>query len=172
MTELERQPLKSCEIFVDENADWFHKGNRIFRPEVLEALYSRMARLPSGQFVLEDGKDICLLDTADTPYVVSRVDREEDPSGKESLRLGLKNLPQTEPLDPATLLVGKDNVLYCQVIEGRFPARFSRPAYYQIAEFVSEDDRGFYIELNGCRFYIPDVGQSDHEDHAPLKQLR
>jgi hypothetical protein len=153
-TGLEIQPLKSCEIFVDENADWYHRGNKIFRPEVLEALYSRLSRLPSGQYVLEDGKEACLIDTADTPYVISRVYREEDASGKESLRFGLKNLSQSEVLDPATLLVGKDNVLYCRVIGAKFPARFSRPAYYQIAEYVDEDSRGFYIELNGCRYYL------------------
>jgi hypothetical protein len=171
MTGLEMQSLKSCEIFIDENADWFHMGNRIFRPEVLEALYSRLARLPSGHYILEDGKEICLLDTADTPYVISRVDREDEPSGDRSLRLGLKNLSLTEALDPATLLVGKDNVLYCRVIGGRFPARFSRPAYYQIAEFVNEDSRGFYIELNGCRYYIADVEQAGHDEDKHLKQL-
>ena len=154
MTGLETHPLRSCEIFIDENADWFHRGNRIFRPEILEVLYSRLDRLPAGQFVLADETGICLLDTADTPYVVSRVDRKESPSGEEWIALGLKNLPQTEALDPGTLLVGKDNVLYCRVIGGRFPARFSRPAYYQIAEFLQEDASGFYIELNGCRYFV------------------
>jgi uncharacterized protein len=154
MTGLETHAPMSCEIFIDENADWFHRGNRIFRPEVLEALYSRVDRLPSGQYVLEDGKDTCLLETADTPYVVSRVDRKEGPSGEEWIALGLKNLPRTEVLDPGTLLVGENNVLYCRVIGGRFPARFSRPAYYQIAEFVREDAAGFYIELNGRKHFV------------------
>jgi hypothetical protein len=42
------------------------------------------------------------------------------------------------------------------LVDRRFRARFSRPAYYQLAEFIREDDigHGFYIELNGDRYSI------------------
>ena len=148
--------LEPCGIHVDENGDWFHKGNRIFRPEILEALYAKLDQSPAGQFILSDFKGRCLLDVADTPFVVSRVDLERDISGSERIIIRVKNISRSAVLDAETLEIGRDNVLYCRVLEGRFPARFSRPAYYQLAEFVREDDAGqsFYIELNGKRFPI------------------
>ena len=37
-----------------------------------------------------------------------------------------------EPLDPATLRVGAENVLYCRVKGGAHEARWLRPAYYDL----------------------------------------
>jgi hypothetical protein len=152
--------LEPCGIRVDENGDWFYNGNRIFRPEVLEALYGELDRLPTGEFTLS-GR--FLLDVADTPFVVSRVDLERDNSGGERIIIRFRNISRLEPLDPGTLAIGNGNILYCRVFGGRFLARYSRPAYYQLAEFVIEDEtgRGFYIDLNGNRYSI---AQNDKED--------
>ena len=68
----------------------------------------------------------------------------------------LKNISRPEVLDLDTLSIGRGNILYCRVFGRRFSARFCRPAYYQLAQFVREDDtgQGFYIELNGDRYPI------------------
>ncbi len=148
--------LEHCGIRVDENGDWFYNGSRIFRPDILETLYEKLELLPTGEYVLSDLKERCLLDVADTPFVVSRVDLERDNSGGERIMIGLKNLSRSEILDPATLKTGKGNVLYCTMAGGRFPGRFSRPAYYQLADFIREDEsgQGFFIELGGKRHPI------------------
>ncbi len=142
-----------CGIHIDENGDWFYDGNKIFRPDILEALYEKLDQTPTGKFILVDIRGSCLLDVSDTPFVVSRVDLDRDESGRERIMIRLKNISQSEVLDPNTLTIGKGNILYCRVLRGRFSARFSRPAYYQFAEFVRENDigHGFYIELNGNR---------------------
>ena len=49
--------LQPSGILVDENGDWYHNGNKIFRPEILEILYSRLDQLPTGEFVLADSRD-------------------------------------------------------------------------------------------------------------------
>jgi len=143
-------------ILVDANGDWFHYGNRIFRPEILETLYSKLDQMPTGQFVLADPAGPCPIDVADTPFVVSRVDIDTDGSGRERIVICMKNIPRAEVLDLDTLAVGRDNILYCRVLQRRFLARFSRPAYYQLTEFVREDDGGqdFYIELNREKYPI------------------
>jgi hypothetical protein len=148
--------LEPCGIQVDENGDWFHDGNRIFRPEILETLYAKLDQTPTGEFILTVFRGACLLDVADTPFVVSRVDPDPDESGRERIIIRFKNISLSEVLDPNTLAIGRDNILYCRVFGGRFLARFSRPAYYQFAEFVRENDigQGFYIELNGNRYPI------------------
>lgn len=146
-------------ILVDENGDWFHFGNKIFRPEILEVLYSRLDLTPTGQFVLADSEGLCPIEVADTPFVVSRVDIERDESDMERVVIRMKNIPRPEVLDLDTLAVGKDNILYCRVMLGHFLARFSRPAYYQFAEFVRQDDTGqnFYIELNRKKYPISEL---------------
>jgi hypothetical protein len=41
------------------------------------------------------------------------------------------------------------------VKDGRIPARFLRAAYYQIANYIDEDEGGtFFLLLNGKRYPI------------------
>jgi hypothetical protein len=55
-----------------------------------------------------------------------------------------------------SLHIGKDNVLYCRVKEGKFAARFSRNSYYQLAEFIEQSENGshFFINLNEEKYFI------------------
>lgn len=148
--------IESCEIQVDREGDWFYEGRKIFRPEILEVFYAKLDRLPTGEFVLHDFRGPCLLDVADTPFVISRIDFEKEQSGAERIMIRFKNISRFEILDPDTLEIGEDNVLYCRLEDRRYSAKFSRPAYYQLAEFIHEDDtgQGFHIELNGKRHSI------------------
>ncbi|MFZ2448132.1 MAG: hypothetical protein WAW37_17380 [Syntrophobacteraceae bacterium] len=146
---------RPCGIFIDAEGEWYHGENRITRPEILELLYEKLDLAPGGEYVLADPKGKCLLDVADTPFVVSRVDRESCGAAGERIVLGLKHIAQPEVLDPRTLCVGQDCVLYCRIRDGRFPARFSRPAYYQIAAFIEESpEGGFYILLDGIEYFL------------------
>jgi hypothetical protein len=55
-----------------------------------------------------------------------------------------------EPLDPTTLAVGRDNVMYCRVKGGEFLARFLRPAYYHLSPYFRPDDNGgFSLVIDG-----------------------
>jgi hypothetical protein len=81
---------------------------------------------------------------------------EREGDKPEQLLLAIKHLETREPLDPESLWIGKQNVLYCRIMEGGIPARFLRPSYYQLAEFIQEDkeQNRFYLSLGGKRFYI------------------
>jgi len=149
--------IPPCAIHVDEEGDWYHEGNRIIRESILEVLFEGLRVGPDGNYLIEWNRTVCALDVADTVFVVARVDRtRSEDTDQESIRLTFRHLSHAEPLDPTTLRVGKDNVLYCQVRAGRFPARFSRPAYYQLAEWIQEDAGSglFYLELDGHRHAI------------------
>jgi hypothetical protein len=56
----------------------------------------------------------------------------------------------TERLDPKTLVFKDSNVPYCRVRNG-LAARFSRPAYYQLTEFIEYDasDDAYYLAVDG-----------------------
>jgi len=144
-----------CEISVDTEGNWYFEGNEITRTDILRTLLESVIVMEENTYGLEWEGKFCLLDTEDTPFVVSRVDRKVDASG-EVILLTFKHLPGEEALDPSTLHANRENVLYCRIREGRFTARFLRPAYYQLAERIEEEagEEKFYLELNGIRHYI------------------
>jgi hypothetical protein len=61
-----------------------------------------------------------------------------------------------EELDPETLSIGADNVLYCTIRAGKFPARFSRPSYYQLVKHVEEEPETgrYFLSLNKKQYYL------------------
>lgn len=146
-------------LFVDAEGDWYHDGAMIFRDNIISLFLENLSVSPSGTYQVRCNQEPYDLKAADTPFVVSRVDRissETAPEKEEKILLRFKHLTIAEPLDPSTLRVGRENILYCTVRNGRFPARFSRPAYYQLAQWIEEDhDTGrFCLTLNGIRHFI------------------
>ncbi len=92
----------------------------------------------------------------DTAFVVKTVFAEHAAdNGGKSLILLLSD-DTRETLDPETLFIGQGNVLYCTVKQGRFPARFTRAGYYQMAEHIEYDETSdaYYVALQGHRYYI------------------
>lgn len=145
-------------LFVDAEGDWYHDGAMIFRENIISLFLENLTVSPSGTYQVQCNQEPYDLKAADTPFVVSRVDRTSPEAApeKEEILLRFRHLTIVEPLDPSSLRVGKENILYCTVRNGRFPARFSRPAYYQLAQWIEEDlDTGrFHLTLNGVRHYI------------------
>jgi hypothetical protein len=149
--------MPSCGITVDEEGDWYYQGNKIIRENILDLFYENLHITPEGEFFIEWRQSRCILETADTPFVISMVDRKGYAAGEdEEIYLYLRHLQGFETLDPSTLKVGKDNVLYCRIRKGIFPARFSRAAYYRLAQWIEEDAGAgsFYLTLNGNRYTI------------------
>ena len=156
MSETELPP---CGIFIDQEGDWYYRGSPMQRGDIVSHLCHHLRReASSGHYIIQMGKQRCYLEVEDTPLVVTGVSQEEgrEEEGQEQLYLSIKYLTTREPLNPATLWVGDDNVLYCKVMEDLLPARFLRPAYYQLAEFIHEDEEEhrFYLLLGEKRYYI------------------
>jgi uncharacterized protein len=107
--------------------------------ERLARLFSRyVRRKPSGSCeIWIDERYHADVEVEDTLYVVSAL--ETDAHGTFRVEL---NDGTTEPLDPTSLVVGRNNVLYCGVKNGAERARFLRSAYYQLANFVEEVSPG------------------------------
>jgi hypothetical protein len=153
--ELAEGELASCEILIDSEGNWYHRGNRMHRGDIVAHLCQHLCRdEDSERYIIQMGKQRCYLEVEDAPLVISRVSHEPGMAGDESghLLLTIKHLEPREPLDPTTLRVGRKNVLYC-LVQG-LPARFTRPAYYQLAEFIHEDQGGFYLSQGGKRYTI------------------
>ncbi len=159
---LSEKDLLPCGILIDREGDWYHRGSRMHRTDIVAHLCQHICRdESSGLYIIQMDKQRCYLEVEDTPLVITGVLHQEGEDGQEQLLLSIKHLEVTEPLDPTSLWVGRENVLYCTVMEERIPARFLRPAYYQLAEFIHEDsaqDR-FYLLFRGTQYYIDEPQQ-------------
>ncbi|MCX7821846.1 MAG: DUF1285 domain-containing protein [Syntrophobacterales bacterium] len=144
---LKKSLMEPSGITVDEEGNWFYHGNPIIREDILQLFYDHLRFIPGNGYVIEWDNAFHPIKVADTPFVVTRVDTEKGKQTIKSISITLKHLPNTvEILDPSTLFVGKDNILYCKIRNGSFVARFSRPAYYQVAELIKEKNGEFFIE--------------------------
>ena len=142
--------LPPCLISIDKEGRWYHKGAEMIHREFVRLFYDNMVLDSRGRYVIEWKGQRCYVDVEDTAFVVRRVVRQEKGAegGKERFVLSLSDDSQEE-LMPDTLSVGRGNVLYCSVKNRTFPARFTRAAYYQLAEYVEEEKGDYYLPLNG-----------------------
>ena len=149
------EPLPPCMIFVSKEGRWYHEGAEIIHRPIFLWLIQNLEKDDQGDFIVHLNNQRCVLEVEDTPLVVQRVDwTAADPGGEERLILTLNDERQ-EDLDPESLWLSRENVLYCLVKNGRIPARFLRAAYYQIANYIDEDEKGiFFLLLNGKKYPI------------------
>jgi hypothetical protein len=120
---------------------WYVDGEPVVH-ERLALLFSRyLRRKPTGGFeIWIDERYHADVEVEDTPYVVTDVGLASSP-GSAGFTLRLSD-GSSEPLDPDSLQVGAGNALYCRVKGGSERARFLRPAYYQLAQFIEEAGGG------------------------------
>jgi hypothetical protein len=148
--------MESSEIKIDKEGIWYYKGAHMFRKEILSVLFEHLKIDEGGKYLIELDEERYYLDVEDTAFVVAGVYKNKLPDdGRDQLDV-LLNDDSCEKLEMNSLYVGKDNVLYCRVKEGRFTARFSRKSYYQLAEFIEQSEIGnnFFINLNGEKYFI------------------
>ena len=95
--------------------------------------------------ILRIGDERAPVIVEDTPYVFVGI------AAKNGATLCVElNDHTNEALNVTTLRVGDGDVLYCRVKSDRERARFLRPAYYQIAQYISEPEPGqFVLRLTG-----------------------
>jgi hypothetical protein len=123
------------------------------RREIIQLFYQHMEMDSRGRYIIHLASQKCYVDVEDTAFVVYRVTLERREQGHERFLVWLSDHTQ-ETLNLNTLYVGKENVLYCRVKDGRFPARFRRAAYYQLAEHVGEERGEYFIFLHGRKHVI------------------
>jgi uncharacterized protein len=139
--------VESGKISFRRDGNWYTDDERIDNPRVALLFSRSIGRGPDGQYFLQVGDERAAITVEDTPYVVRSL--EDDELGGFLLVL---NDDTREPLDPAALEVGRDNVLYARVKGGAERARFLRSAYYHLSDRFEVDRRGrYFLTLAGRR---------------------
>lgn len=143
--------IPPCNIRIDKEGKWYHTiwGTELIHKPMRLFLFSLLEKDEKGRYILRLRNQRCYLEVEDVPFVVMRVDKAD------VFHIRLNDETQEE-LDLSSLWVGAENVLYCKVKGGKFEARFSHPAYYQLANHVECNGLGerFYIALHDRKYFI------------------
>ncbi|MDI6777506.1 MAG: DUF1285 domain-containing protein [Syntrophales bacterium] len=141
---------------MDTEGVWYYKGVEMTRRDIVNYFYQNLKQDQTGRYLIELENERCYLDVEDTPFVVKAVLRSVSKSNEEEAIYLLLSDDTLERLDPHTLWIGNDNVLYCTIKNHRLNARFLRAGYYQLASGIEYDAQkdAYFISLNGHRYYI------------------
>ena len=143
-----RQHSEEPRIFIDSRGRWFHDGVRItHRWTYLENNKNLDIDADGRFFVQEQGRRV-YVECEDTPFVVTMVTKTEVGF---SIRL---NDESKEKLDLTTLTIAEENIPYVRVKNGKFEARLLSAAYYELMKYAGKDEKGFYLEFGGGRYYL------------------
>jgi hypothetical protein len=145
-------------IRIDKEGVWYYKGAEMFRREIVNLFYQNLHLDESGGYYIEYANDIASVEVEDTAFVVRAVYRTGSAEGGDEKISVLLSDDSCEELAPETLRVGRENVLYCFVKGKRFPARFLRASYYQMADYLAQEEgrADFFLALNGRKYYLLD----------------
>jgi uncharacterized protein len=148
---------------ITRDAAWLHEGEEVTHAGILAALWSGL-RVDAAGHYLQIGPVRVPVEVEDAPFVVLRVEDAGD-----RLMLTLSDLSR-EPLSPAALRFGPGGVPYCRVKDGRFDARLSRAAAYQLLQHVEPDvdQDSATLVIGGARHRLSGLaGASPAGDPAP-----
>ena len=135
---------------ITRDAAWLHDGEEVTHAGILAALWSGL-RVDAAGHYLQIGPLRVPVEVEDAPFVVLRVEDEGD-----RLMLTLSDLGR-EPLAPDALRFAPGGVPYCRVKDGRFDARLSRAATYQLLRHVEPDvdQDSATLVIGGARYRLP-----------------
>jgi hypothetical protein len=137
--------VESGAISFRRDGHWYNDDERIENPRIALLFSQSIRRNSDGSYFLQVAEERASITVEDTPYVVRTI---EDDGGGFVI---VTNDDAREALDPASLEVGADNVLYCRVKRGEFRARFLRSAYYHLADHFVSDDGAHFSLLTGSQ---------------------
>jgi uncharacterized protein len=138
-------------LFIDKEGRWFQNGAEIIHHRIYRQFNEMLEKSPDGEYRVRLGRETCRVEVEDAPFVVLRV--LESPVHDLSIEL---NDGTVEAFVPEHFWIGDAHVPYTTVKNGGFHARFSRPAYYQLAPFIVADEaeKEFFLNINGQRLPV------------------
>lgn len=142
-----RITLNAGDLVLNKDGRWIVRGGEITHEGIIANLWSSFVRLDSGEYVIRQGRFDVPVIIEDAPYVVESTRDDDD----ESIVLVLSD-GSNEKLGPNDFWISDEHVPYTLVKDKKDLARFSRTAYSQLYEKLTEKDDRYYIKL-GENFY-------------------
>lgn len=135
---------------IDRDGTWLHEGEEVTHPGILGELRRNLGVDAEGHYV-QAGRVRVPVEVEDAPYVISRVEPEGDAF------IVTLNDASRERLAVETLRFDSAAVPYCRVKEGRFVARLSRAAAYQLLLHAQydESEHAATLVIGRTRYELP-----------------
>lgn len=133
--------IESHTIRFGRDGRWYADDEPIANQRIADLFARHITRGDDGSWWLRIGDERAKIVVDDTPFVITRVDGAPGTGFRITLNDG-----SSEPLAPPSLAFGAQDVLYCDVKDGTYRARFLRPAQ---SELLS------HVRLDGERFVLP-----------------
>jgi uncharacterized protein len=143
-----RDVSANTRIRIDKDGRWFYEENEIIHPTILKLFCDSLETDGYGRYRIIVENELCYIDVEDAPFIVRTI-RGDSECGLELLL----NNQRTEPLDPETLFIGCDNIMYARLANG-IPVKFSRAAYYHLALMMEENETGFICLMVKGKSYL------------------
>lgn len=139
----------SSNIRIDRDGVWYFEGREIIRKDILSLFYASL-HLDDKGYYLEINGQREYLEVEDTIFLVQGAELVRE--GEEVFVIRLNDGTE-EQLDLHTFRIAEGNCPYCLVKGGRFPARFLRLPFYQVAQHALHDEETdeYFLLLNGRR---------------------
>ncbi|MEW5742302.1 MAG: DUF1285 domain-containing protein [Myxococcota bacterium] len=132
---------------LDKHLTWFHDGEVIDHPNIVEAFNRGVRVTDDGRTQLHFGGDWCFIEVEDCAFGVVAVDVSE--GSRLSVRLSDRT---AEWLDVDSLALDDEGVVTVKVKGGKAKARFSRNAQAQLAEFLVREGDRLTLVVEGKRW--------------------
>ena len=136
--------IESHTIRFGRDGRWYADADPIANQRISDLFSRHVTRGDDGAWWLEIGDERAKIVVEDTPFVVTRVDGNP----RSGFQITL-NDRSCEPLVARSLAIGENDVLYCDVKDGAFRARFLRPAQMELLEHVEVKDGSFVLPVPG-----------------------
>ena len=139
----------SSNIRIDRDGVWYFEGREIIRKDILSLFYASL-HLDEDGYYIEISGEREYLEVEDTIFLVQGAELVRE--GEEVFVIRLNDGTE-EQLDLNTFRIAEGNCPYCLVKGGRFPARFLRLPFYQVAQHALHDEETdeYFLLLNGRR---------------------
>ena len=136
--------IESHIIRFGRDGRWYADDEPIANPRIADLFARHVTRAEDGSWWLRIGDERAKIVVDDTPWVVTRVDGDPQRGFRITLNDG-----SSEDLAPASLALGDEDVLYCDVKSGAHRARFLRPAQSELLGHVTSDGDRFILPVPG-----------------------
>lgn len=143
---------KKARIYIDKEGNWFQDGIQIVHKWTYLYNNNLLDIDKDGRFYIDEGRGRVYAEVEDTPFVVKIIDIDDD-----NITLIL-NDESTEILASDTLYLNSENIPYAKVKSGRFDARFSRAAYYELMKVLEFSDDRYYLLIGSEKLDIRQIG--------------
>ena len=140
--------VEAGKISFRRDGNWYSDDERIDNPRIALLFSRSIRRNADAGYVLQLAEEWAPITVEDTPWVIKSLEGD----ARNGFTLVL-NDEEREPLDPASLEIGPDNVMYARVKGGEYRARFLRSAYYHLSDCLEGDEHsGFFLKIRNRRY--------------------